>query len=623
MRNMIVVWITIVNAMAFAFTAFADTGWAPAYIGSAAYGDYDDYIYNENVAREHPSVTMADERVDIYLHKCGATVNAEFRFVNDGATTTVDMFYPLTWGWKSNSSFDFELYQIGGDGALNPIDFDIYDNPDGEYGIIARWAMPFESGEEISILCRYVAGYGYSYESYNWPRWQLEAFETAPRPYAPPDDKRVFGLHPYSARYIIATGGAWKEPIGHGIIAFHTTDEVVWEDLINYKGKLHLNDSTDSGYISDETLSAFKRNDNIEIKIAGDSLIIEFDDLEAGSESFGAVSNLLEGGLQISKDCTKLRPVSLTSSASSTLSGDSNYTYNISAMGYSSTGGFHAWCEGIIGKGEGEWIRTEVPDYEYVVKPTRLKGIHLYGGFHTGLEHPQNDLFYKNGAPSAVTVDLYRDNKVVYTDSYNLIDLSAAQEDSFNIGSVYLGFSELVECDDIKVTIDKVRAGSEWDDTCISEITPVFADGRVRHSASSCLTETPRDICRYHPIKIDDGSLDTCWAEGVAGNGVGEWVELKWESSQNLSDVFISTGFAGDETLFYENNRPKQLKMELFSADALLGSALLDLSDTTNPQAFPVGEGGVEGVSRARITIEDVYPGSKYDDTCIAEIEIR
>jgi hypothetical protein len=608
--------------------AFADTGWAPAYIGSAAHGQPEDYervgfyrVVGENVAREHPSVRMADERVDIYLYRCGATVEAEFLFVNDGAATTVDMFYPLTWS-KSTVVYDFELYRVENDGTLKPLDFDIpkYTEDGIDHEKAAMWAMPFESGEEIRVLCRYVAGYGWTAEGNISPRWQLETHEG----HRDPDSGRIYGeLYPYYAWYIIETGGAWKGPIGRGIIAFHTTDEIVWEDLINYGGKAYLNGSGD---IPDGTWDAFKRNDDIAVKITGDSLVIEFDNIETGTESFSAVSDLLGGGLPISISGYPGRgglEVPLKSSASSVLSEGSDYIYEIKRMGYDTLSGFHAWSEGVAGAGEGEWVKVELYVDENVVKPARLKGIHLYGGFHSNRKRPQNDLFYKNGAPSAVTVDLYRDDKVVHTGSFDLVELSAAQEGSFNVGSVYLGLNKPIECDEVRVTIDDVRAGSEWNDTCISEIEPVFADGRVRHMASSCLVESSSDICRFHPIKIDDGDPATCWAEGVLGPGVGEWVEMSWELPRAITGFTILPGFARDEGTWLANGRPADVKVELYRQDERVYEESFALEDVMAEQTFDFALGTFEDVDRCRFFIEGVYRGDKYDDTCISEIQLH
>jgi|GEM_PF-1522035 len=595
----------------------ADVGWAPAYIGSAAHGQPEDYervgfyrVVGENVVREHPSVRMVDERVDIYLHRCGATVEAEFRFVNDGAATTVDMFYPLTWS-KSAVGYDFELYKVENDGTIKTLDFDIPKHAEDEidHETAAVWAMPFESGEEIRVLCRYVAGYGWTTEGYNQPRWQLETQEE--------------GLCPYSARYIIDTGGAWKGPIGHGIIAFHTTDEIVWEDLIDYEGLSYLNGSGD---MPDGTWDAFKQNDDIAVKVIGDSLIIEFDNIETCTESFDAVSDLLGGGLPISMVGHPGRgglEVPLKSSASSVLSEGSDYIYEIKRMGYDTLRGFHAWSEGVAGDGQGEWVKVEIYVDENVIKPARLKGIHLYGGFHSNPERPQNDLFYKNGAPSAVTVDLYRDGKVVHTESFDLVELSAAQDGSFNVGSVYLGLNKPIECEEVRVTIDEVRAGSEWDDACISEIEPIFVDGRIRHMASSCLVESPGDICRFHPIKIDDGDPATCWAEGVLGPGIGEWVEMSWEIPRDVTGFTILPGFARDEGTWLANGRPADVKVELYRQDECVYEESFALEDVMAEQTFDFALGEFEDVDRCRFFIEEVYRGGKYDDTCISEIRLH
>jgi hypothetical protein len=289
-------------------------------------------------------------------------------------------------------------------------------------------------------------------------------------------------------------------------------------------------------------------------------------------------------------------------------------------------GGFHAWSEGVAGDGVGEWIEFDILPSKLAEvhgKPYAIKGVRFYGGFHSNLDDFSTDLFEKNGAPSAVTVAVYDDGSRVLERRFDLVELSKTQEDSPNIGSVYLPFGEPIECDEMKITIDHVRPGTEWSDTCISGVVPVVHDPRTHHNASSSLVESPGDICRFHPIKIDDGDPATCWVEGVLGPGVGEWVEMSWEIPRDVSGFTILPGFARDEGTWQANGRPAEVKVELYRQDECVYEESFALEDVMTERTFDFALGTFEGVDRCRFFIEGVYRGDKYDDTCISEIRLR
>ncbi len=602
----------VIIIIGYSVAAYADTGWSPAYIGSVAHGECENYDYGAAV-KEHPSIVMVEEEVDVYLHAAEITVRAEFSFINDGPATTVDMFYPLRWGYKSTHAIDFAVYEQSDEGSLKPILF-TEENP-WEGCSIARWDLPFKAGEAKEIVCVYLASYGGEAGS-GFVRWQMDDYDCWEKVRNGYTYEHV--LQGGEFDYTVTTGAGWKGPIGKGRIVFHTTEEVSWEDLIDSDGKLF-----GGGVFENEYDMEYIKQNDISISIESTSLVFSFEDLEPAQEilvygfMYAAIDRVGVSGKE----------------ASSTLPGDGTYSYDVKNMsGFESLfselqSGFHAWSEGVPGDGIGEWVKLDVHPVgpaEAHGEPLLVKGIRFYGGFHSDPDNVSTDLFYKNGAPSAITVEVFDSGARTAERSFDLAAFSEVQDGSFNIGSVYLPFEEPVKCDQITITIDKVRSGSEWADTCISNVVPVIHDPRTHHCASTVLVETLTDVCRYHPIKIDDGNLNTCWVEGADGDGIGEWAELKWESSHNLSNVFISSGFAGDETLFRENNRPKRLKMELFSQSGeLLDTSHLDLKDAKDVQAFPVGDSGLDGVKRIRFTIEDVYPGAKYDDTCIAEIGLK
>ena len=133
----------------------------------------------------------------------------------------------------------------------------------------------------------------------------------------------------------------------------------------------------------------------------------------------------------------------------------------------------------------------------------------------------------------------------------------------------------------------------------------------------------------YASSNVTDGSRNTVWAEGVAGDGIGEYIEIRQLYEGLGKDIFTFTelcivnGYAENEKKWQENNRVKTLS--LFYENVYMGD--IHLEDTINPQYIDISplqmqvENGAE--AQFRFQIKEVYEGTKYDDTCITGIVIE
>lgn len=116
-----------------------------------------------------------------------------------------------------------------------------------------------------------------------------------------------------------------------------------------------------------------------------------------------------------------------------------------------------------------------------------------------------------------------------------------------------------------------------------------------------------------------DGDPSTTWSESVDGPGKDQWLEAKLPAKRKIRKLRIVTGF--DEASEKYGN--------LFDANAHLKSVKV---------SFDGGAPIVQGVGAAdhavvldgldveaqtiRVTADDVYPGAKWQDLCVPEIEI-
>lgn len=131
-------------------------------------------------------------------------------------------------------------------------------------------------------------------------------------------------------------------------------------------------------------------------------------------------------------------------------------------------------------------------------------------------------------------------------------------------------------------------------------------------SATSCLTE--KDGI-YKAEYLFDKS-EKSWVEGEKGSGIGVEINIQFTENNNLYEFYIKNGF-GDNRLYFENNRVKKMKAE-FSCGR---SAIIFLED--NPGFQKVVLSDFTNTDFIKLTILDVYRGTKYDDTAISEISFN
>jgi hypothetical protein len=144
---------------------------------------------------------------------------------------------------------------------------------------------------------------------------------------------------------------------------------------------------------------------------------------------------------------------------------------------------------------------------------------------------------------------------------------------------------------------------------------PEFGDGKWV-KASSSLTEGKTSFSTDKlGIKIGE-----CWAEGVKGYGIGETLTLSIVQGNNLT---ISNGFVSFSKpyLYRENARIKKIRITNREGK----SEVVTLRDTPHFQEINSAliTYSAEGPVITKLEILEVYPGSKYEDTCVNSIFYR
>ncbi|MBQ7653543.1 MAG: hypothetical protein IJS17_00540 [Clostridia bacterium] len=131
--------------------------------------------------------------------------------------------------------------------------------------------------------------------------------------------------------------------------------------------------------------------------------------------------------------------------------------------------------------------------------------------------------------------------------------------------------------------------------------------------ASSALTDKYGTV--YPAENLCDLKLETSWIEGVDGNGEGEYILFSAAEKKTVRRIDIINGYQASKDHYFRNSRIKKCLVELdggvkFSVDFFDDFGKKTIVEFKNPIS----------TSTAKITIEEVYGGTRFEDTSITEI---
>jgi len=144
----------------------------------------------------------------------------------------------------------------------------------------------------------------------------------------------------------------------------------------------------------------------------------------------------------------------------------------------------------------------------------------------------------------------------------------------------------------------------------VNPLMPPLAETVV--TASSTLISAGYD---YSPSQVIDQDFSTSWVEGVDGDGINEWIKMQFSGAGQINTLGIVPGFAKNTTLYQENNRIKTVELEFSDGSSITN----ELSDEYGMHfiEFPTKD-----TSYIKMTIKDIYAGTKYTDSPVAELDI-
>ena len=139
----------------------------------------------------------------------------------------------------------------------------------------------------------------------------------------------------------------------------------------------------------------------------------------------------------------------------------------------------------------------------------------------------------------------------------------------------------------------------------------------IRITASECLVD-PDIPLRYSLQNAFDGESSTSYVENTEDNLI--YIDLLYTNYREIKQIAIINGYAQNRDLYIKNNRVREISFDTYQLNStqteleqiFLGR--LPLEDNTLDYQFITIE------KPARLKISDIFSGTVYNNTCIAEL---
>lgn len=112
-----------------------------------------------------------------------------------------------------------------------------------------------------------------------------------------------------------------------------------------------------------------------------------------------------------------------------------------------------------------------------------------------------------------------------------------------------------------------------------------------------------------------DGQATTSWQEGAAGHGIGEYVGISFDREYQVQVVTFRLGNHRSDSWYVKNDVPEVLSINL-------GGQVFSVTFPREMVEFAVVLSRPVAASSIRVTVDDVYYGTEYEDATIAEIGV-
>ncbi len=137
------------------------------------------------------------------------------------------------------------------------------------------------------------------------------------------------------------------------------------------------------------------------------------------------------------------------------------------------------------------------------------------------------------------------------------------------------------------------------------------ASGRICASSMLASQGSGKYNYRMQNLMYQDGAA---WVESKSDHGIGEWVLFDFGAQKSVSSISFINGYTRTEKSFRTNSRVAKLTIELSTGARFQ----VGLQDVMERQSFDFPEQVL--VAWVKLTIDQVYEGSKYSDTALSYV---
>lgn len=152
-----------------------------------------------------------------------------------------------------------------------------------------------------------------------------------------------------------------------------------------------------------------------------------------------------------------------------------------------------------------------------------------------------------------------------------------------------------------------LRTTQEVDVSQYQKVTPVGAEADSQKGSGEE---------GYGAEKVIDGDQATSWQEGEEGTGEGKGIKINLDGTHQIRCLVLSLGNWRSDELWKYNARPKSLTIQIgeqFQKD-------VRFSDEKSSFCLVLEE--PIDASFVSLTLQESYPGERWEDNCISEVEI-
>lgn len=160
------------------------------------------------------------------------------------------------------------------------------------------------------------------------------------------------------------------------------------------------------------------------------------------------------------------------------------------------------------------------------------------------------------------------------------------------------------------------KAESETEAVTSVENTPKVTKYNISGATASSFLNDPNATILHKPQRAVDGKMDTAWAEGAKGNGLGEYIKISLDKPCYVSGFDIWAGYHKTQKLYKNNARPKDI-IVTFSDGSSFNYTLRDVM-----QKQTVAFEKLVKTDSIIIEISSVYSGEVFQDTVITEVSL-